>query len=172
MTAEQAEKQRLAAFRSAPLKVGEKVRVKGSDMVGEVAKLSTKSVTVIIGNITSKMPLDRVERITSHEFKAASQPSERPRQIYDRGIAERKANFRTEIDLRGARVTEAIEAVMRYIDDAIMLDVPSVRILHGKGTGALREEIQKYARTVPGVVSVSDEHIQLGGSGVTVVKFG
>ena len=61
---------------------------------------------------------------------------------------------------------------MRYIDDAIMLDVPSVRILHGKGTGALREEIQKYARTVPGVVSVSDEHIQLGGSGVTVVKFG
>ena len=172
MTAEQAEKQRLAAFRSAPLKVGEKVRVKGSDMVGEVAKLSTKSVTVIIGNITSKMPLDRVERITSHEFKAASKPSARPRQVYDSGIAERKANFRTEIDLRGARVTEAIEAVMRYIDDAIMLDVPSVRILHGKGTGALREEIQKYARTVPGVVSVSDEHIQLGGSGVTVVKFG
>ena len=168
----QAEKQRLAAFRSAPLKVGEKVRVKGSDMVGEVAKLSTKSVTVIIGNITSKMPLDRVERITSHEFKAASKPSARPRQVYDSGIAERKANFRTEIDLRGARVTEAIEAVMRYIDDAIMLDVPSVRILHGKGTGALREEIQKYARTVPGVVSVSDEHIQLGGSGVTVVKFG
>ena len=60
---------------------------------------------------------------------------------------------------------------MRFLDDAIMLDVPSVRILHGKGTGALREEIQKYARTVRGVTSVSDEHIQFGGSGVTVVKF-
>ena len=70
------------------------------------------------------------------------------------------------------RVNEALENVMRYIDDALMLDVPSVRILHGKGTGALREEIQKYVRTVPGVASASDEDIRLGGSGVTVVKFG
>ena len=70
------------------------------------------------------------------------------------------------------RVGEAIEQVMRYIDDAIMLDVGTVRILHGKGTGALREEIQKYVRTVPGVGSAADEHIQFGGSGVTVVKFG
>ncbi|MBQ5541559.1 MAG: Smr/MutS family protein [Erysipelotrichales bacterium] len=53
-----------------------------------------------------------------------------------------------------------------------VLDVGTVRILHGKGTGALREEIQKYVRTVPGVVSAADEHIQFGGSGVTVVKFG
>ena len=60
---------------------------------------------------------------------------------------------------------------MRYLDDAIVLDVPSVRILHGKGTGALREEIQKYARTVRGVTGVSDERIQLGGSGVTVISF-
>ncbi len=73
--------------------------------------------------------------------------------------------------MRGERVNEAIEIVMRYIDDAIMLGVPSVRILHGKGTGALREEIQKYVRTVPGVSSAADEHIQFGGSGVTVVKF-
>ena len=172
LSAEEAERQRLAAFRSAPLKVGEKVRIKGGDMVGEVAKISSKAVTVIIGNITSKMPLDRVERITSNEFKAASKPASRPRQVYDTGISERKANFKTEIDLRGARVGEAIETVMHYIDDAIMLDVPSVRILHGKGTGALREEIQKYVRTVPGVVSVQDEQVQFGGSGVTVVKFG
>ncbi len=73
--------------------------------------------------------------------------------------------------MRGERVNDALEIVMRYIDDAIMLGVPSVRILHGKGTGALREEIQKYVRTVPGVSSAQDEHIQLGGSGVTVVKF-
>ena len=68
-------------------------------------------------------------------------------------------------------MNDAIEIVMKYVDDALMLGVPSVRILHGKGTGALREEIQKYLRTVPGVVSVADEHVQFGGSGVTVVKF-
>jgi DNA mismatch repair protein MutS2 len=125
-----------------------------------------------VGSVTTKLPLDRVERITANEFKAvAKAPSERPRQVYDAAISERKANFHLELDVRGERVNDALEIVMRYIDDAIMLGVPSVRILHGKGTGALREEIQKYVRTVPGVQSAADEHVQFGGSGVTVVKF-
>ncbi|MBO4634225.1 MAG: Smr/MutS family protein [Bacteroidales bacterium] len=172
MEQEEAQAQKLAAFRSAPLKVGEKVRVKENGMVGEVSKVSTKAVSVIIGNITSKLPLDRVERITANEFKAvAKAPAERPRQVYDSALKERKSQFKLELDVRGERVSDAIEIVMKYIDDAIMLGVPSVRILHGKGTGALREEIQKYVRTVPGVVSAADEHVQFGGSGVTVVKF-
>ena len=172
MEQEEAEARKLAAFRSAPFKVGEKVRVKDNGMVGEVAKVSTKAVSVIVGNITTKLPLDRVERITASEFKAAAKaPSERPRQVYDDNIRERKAQFKLEMDVRGERVTDALEQVMKYIDDAIMLGVPSVRILHGKGTGALREEIQKYVRTVRGVSSVQDEHVQFGGSGVTVVKF-
>jgi len=162
----------LAAFRSAPLKVGEKVRIKDNGMVGEVSKISTKAVSVIVGSITTKLPLDRVERITAGEYKAvAGKPAARPRQVYDAAISERKAQFKLELDVRGERVNDALEIVMRYIDDAIMLGVPSVRILHGKGTGALREEIQKYVRTVPGVSSAADEHIQMGGSGVTVVKF-
>ena len=166
------EEKKLAAFRSAPLKVGEKVRIKDNSMVGEVSKISTKAVSVIVGSITTKLPLDRVERITANEYKAvAGKPADKPRQVYDTGLSERKANFKLELDVRGERVNEAIEIVMRYIDDAIMLGVPSVRILHGKGTGALREEIQKYVRTVPGVSSAADEHIQFGGSGVTVVKF-
>ena len=76
-----------------------------------------------------------------------------------------------ELDVRGQRVNEALENVMHYVDDAIMLNVSSVRIIHGKGTGALREEIQKFLKTTPGVVSAKDESIQLGGSGVTVVTF-
>ena len=169
---QEAEQRKMAAFRNAPLKVGEKVRIKDNGMVGEVAKVSTKAVTVIVGNITSKLPLDRVERITANEYKAvAKAPDTRPRQVWDQSLTQRKAAFRPELDVRGARVNEALESVMKYIDDAIMLGVPSVRILHGKGTGALHEEIQKYLRTVPGVVSVGDEHVQMGGSGVTVVKF-
>ena len=171
MDEEEASARKMAAFRSAPLKVGEKVRVKDNGMVGEVSKVSTKAVSVIVGNITTKLPLDRVERITAGEFKAvAKAPAERPRQVYDESLRERKARFKPELDVRGERVTDALEIVMKYIDDAIMLNVPSVRILHGKGTGALREEIQKYVRTVPGVTSATDEHVQFGGSGVTVVK--
>ncbi|MBP5374014.1 MAG: Smr/MutS family protein [Bacteroidales bacterium] len=162
-----------SALSASPLKVGEKVRVSGSTMVGEVAKVSNKAVTVIIGQISSKLPLDRVQRISANEFKAAApRASERPRAVYDSSIQERKARFKPEIDVRGERVNDAMETVVRFLDDALMLGVGTVRILHGKGTGALREEIQKYARTVPGVLSASDEDVRLGGSGVTVIKLG
>ena len=169
----QAEKERIEAFRSAPLKAGEKVRVKENGMVGEVTKVSAKAVVVAIGNISSKMPLDKVERITSNEFKTAVKETSRPVTSIkvDTSINERKLNFKTEIDIRGARLNEAVETVTRYIDDAIMLNISSVRIIHGKGTGVLRDELQKLIRTIPGVASVKDEHIQFGGSGVTIVTF-
>lgn len=164
---------RIAEFRSGPLKVGEKVRIKANGMVGEVAIASDKAVTMIVGNIKSKMPLDKVERITSNEYKAAVKAEIKPMAPVtgQDSISERKLNFKMELDVRGQRVNEALENVMHYIDDAIMVNVPSVRIIHGKGTGALREEIQKYLRAIPGVSSARDENIQLGGTGVTVVTF-
>ena len=167
----QAEQERMDAFRNAPLKIGEKVRIKSNGMVGEVALVSSKSVTVNIGNISSKMSPDKVERITSNEFRDAVKETAKSFTVTrtDASITERKLNFHPEIDVRGERVSDAIEKVSRYIDDAIMLNMGSVRIIHGKGTGALREEIQRYLRTVPGVAAVSDEHIQFGGTGVTVV---
>ena len=173
MLEQQAEKERIEAFRSAPLKVGEKVRVKDNGMVGEVTKVSAKAVVVIIGNISSKMPLDKVERITSNEYKSVIKETSRPVSAirYDSSISERKLNFSTEMDIRGERLNDAIEKVTRYIDDAVMLGIPSVRIIHGKGTGVLRDEIQKLVRTMPGVASARDEHIQFGGTGVTIVTF-
>ncbi|MCQ2134764.1 MAG: Smr/MutS family protein [Bacteroidales bacterium] len=168
------EARRESEFRNGKLEVGEKVRIKDNGMVGEVSKVSNKAVTVIIGSITSKMPLDRVERITSNEFKSAVRTVRNnapTTTVQDSSMMERKLNFKTELDIRGARVSEALETVMKYVDDAIMLNVPSVRIIHGKGTGALREEIQKFVRTTPGVASVKDEHIQFGGTGVTIVTF-
>ena len=169
----QAEQQRQEAFRNAPLKAGEKVRVKENGMVGEVAKVSAKAVVVIIGNISSKMPLDKVERITSNEYKSAVKETARPVSSIkvDSSINERKLNFSTEIDVRGERLNDAIEKITRYVDDAIMLGVSTVRIIHGKGTGVLRDELQKLIRTMPGVASVRDEHIQFGGTGVTIVTF-
>ena len=169
----QAEQERIEAFRSAPLKAGEKVRVKTNGMVGEVVKVSAKAVVVTIGNISSKMPLDKVERITSNEFKNAVKEVARPVSSVrvDSSLTERKLNFSTELDVRGERLNDAVEKVTHYIDDALMLNVSSVRIIHGKGTGVLRDELQKLIRTMPGVASAKDEHIQFGGSGVTVVTF-
>ena len=160
-------------FRGGVLKVGEKVRVKDNGMAGEIIRVSNKAVTVAIGNITSKMPLDRVERISSNEYKAAMKDTVKPRSAQDdSGLRERRLKFSPELDVRGERVSDALDIVVHYIDDAIMLNIGSVRIIHGKGTGALRDELQKYLRTIPGVTSVRDEQVQFGGSGVTIVTLG
>ncbi len=167
------EKARQEAFRNAPLQPGEKVRVKENGFVGEVTRVSAKAVFVNIGNISSKLPIDKVERITSNEYKEAYKAENRnvSRVRVDSSLSERKLNFSTELDVRGERVSEALEKVLHYVDDAMMLAVPSVRIITGKGTGALREEVQKLLKTTPGVASVKDEHIQFGGTGVTIVTF-
>ena len=87
-------------------------------------------------------------------------------------VAARKLNFKDHIDVRGRRASEAVEAVQSFIDDALMVGVGSVTILHGKGTGALKEEIRRYLRTVPDIAGVADEHADRGGAGITVVTFG
>lgn len=171
---EQVEAQRkLEEFRNAPLKPGEKVRIKSNGMVGEIMKVSAKTVVVNIGNISSKLSPDKVERITSNEYRDAVKDSapQTSRVVIDSSISARKLNFSPELDVRGERLNDALDKVTRYVDDAIMLGIPGVRIIHGKGTGVLREEIQKMLRTMSGVESVSDEHIQFGGTGVTIVSF-
>ena len=158
--------------KSLQLQVGEKVRIKENGLVGEVSKVSSKSVTIIVGNISSTMAPGRVERISSNEFRETSRKVFKPvLQRIDHSIAERKLKFSPELDIRGERLSDALDIVMHFIDDAIMLNVGTVRIIHGKGTGVLHEEIQKYLKTVPGIVSVRDEDIRNGGSGVTIVNF-
>lgn len=154
-----------------PLKIGEKVRVIENGAVGEVIKVSSKAVTIALGSVSSTMSPERLERISSNEYKAASKQSVSVLQRHDPAIAAHRLQFKPEIDIRGERLADAMDIVTRFIDDAVMLDMTSVRILHGKGTGVLHDEIQKYLRTLPGIKSVQDEDIRFGGSGITIVTF-
>lgn len=86
-------------------------------------------------------------------------------------ISSRKLNFKDHIDVRGMRASEALDLVQNFIDDALMVGVGTVSILHGKGTGALKEEIRRYLRTVPEIASAVDEHADRGGAGITIVNF-
>ncbi|GAB1373889.1 hypothetical protein MASR1M46_07700 [Bacteroidales bacterium] len=151
------------------ISAGDKIKLKGSDLTGEVIRVEGKDVSVAIGNIISKLSLEKVEKISVREFKETS------RAVWSIGsssasISERKLNFKPTIDVRGQRADEALENVSRFVDDAIMVGVGEVKILHGKGNGILKEEIRKYLKVVPGVLSVKDEVLELGGSGITVVK--
>ncbi len=152
------------------LAAGVKVKVKGSDLVGEIVKVSGKNVSVAIGEIITKMAIDKVEPISGKQYKDHFKPAERKSVYSGSSISERRLNFNPNIDIRGKRLDEAIEIVTRFIDDAIMVDMGQVSILHGKGNGVLREEIRKYLKITPGVKSFRDEHIERGGTGITIVE--
>ena len=152
------------------LAAGVKVKVKGSDLVGEIVKVSGKNVSVAIGEIITKMAMDKVEPISGKQYKDHFKPAERKSVYSGSSISERRLNFNPNIDIRGKRLDEAIEIVTRFIDDAIMVDMGQVSILHGKGNGVLREEIRKYLKITPGVKSFRDEHIERGGTGITIVE--
>ena len=152
------------------LKVGDKVRIKGGDLIGEVMQTGGNWVNVAVGSIISRQPKDNVERISNNEYASSVKNMPKKASIQSEDITERKLNFKPNIDIRGERLMDALEIVSRFIDDALMVGIGEVKILHGKGNGILKEEIRKYLKTVPGVISCKDEDIQFGGSGITVVK--
>lgn len=150
--------------------VGSKVRIKDQDGVGEVTEVKGKKATITFGHILTTVALDRLEAISNSEFKRQTRP-EKSRTVVSVDISSRKLNFRDNIDVRGMRAAEALEEVENFIDDALMVGVSEVRILHGKGTGALKEEIRRYLRGVSEVSSAKDDHPDRGGSGITIVTF-
>jgi DNA mismatch repair protein MutS2 len=153
-----------------PLAPGAKVRLKGQDTVGEITEIKGRKASVAFGQILSTVALDRLEPISAGEFKAATRPVA-PRVNVSSGIADRRLQFSPRVDVRGLRPDEAIEAVEDFIDNALMIGVNEVSILHGKGTGALKSEIRRYLRTIPSVAGAADDHADRGGAGITVVTF-
>ena len=153
---------------NASLSPGDTVRIKGLTTVGKIESIDGKMATVIFGDMRTKMRSDRLERAEkpkSEEPKAYVNVSRETRETID----NRKLNFKQDLDVRGMRGDEAITAVTYFIDDAILVGMSRVRILHGTGSGILRQLIRQYLATVPNVVSFRDEHVQFGGAGITVV---
>jgi len=152
------------------IKTGDKVRIKGGDLIGEVMQVGGTWVNVAVGSIISKVQKENIEHISNNEYNNAVKSMPKQMSAHSEGLAERRLNFKPNIDIRGERLMEALDIVSRFIDDALMVGIGEVKILHGKGNGILKEEIRKYLKTVPGVVSCKDEDVQFGGSGITVVK--
>ena len=150
------------------LSIGDTVRIKGLTTVGKIESIDGKMGTVIFGDMRTKMRLERLERAETpkrEEPKAVIAVSRDTREAIDK----RKLNFKQDLDVRGMRGDEAITAVTYFIDDAVLVGMSRVRILHGTGSGILRQLIRQYLATVPAVASYRDEHVQFGGAGITVV---
>jgi len=158
---------------TAVIGVGSTVRMKGLGTIGKVDSITGKQAVVIFGDVKTKVKLEQLEY--------AEKPKEEKRKNDHSGLAiqttrmtsatieDRKQNFHQDLDVRGMRGDEAIDTVMHFIDDAILVGMSRVRILHGTGTGILRQLIRQYLNTVPNVKKAKDEHVQFGGAGITVV---
>ncbi len=151
-----------------PLQAGDNVLLKGGgNTVGTVISIDEKYAVVAFGSLKSRVEASRLER-TLRKAQVREKTSITKATADD--IRDRQLHFKSEIDVRGMRADEAVQAVTYFIDDAIQFMHKTVRILHGTGTGALREAIRQYLNTVPGVKNYHDEHVQLGGAGITVVN--
>ena len=158
------------AERLAAIVPGSYVKIKGQTSVGEVLEINGKKAIVAFGSIKTTVKLDRLERTNAQPKQAdvSTKSTYISSQTQD-SMYEKKLNFKQDIDVRGMRGDEALQAVTYFIDDAILVGMSRVRILHGTGTGILRTLIRQYLQTVPGVSHFADEHIQFGGAGITVV---
>ena len=168
-----AEKLRRAAAKKAeearPIEAGDTVRIKGLTSVGRVEAMDGKMAVAIFGDMRTKMRADRLERAQAPKREETAQALSAGSRMTRETIDERKLHFKQDLDVRGMRGDEALMAVTYFIDDAILVGMSRVRILHGTGTGVLRQLIRQYLSTVPNVTAYRDEHVQFGGAGITVV---
>lgn len=153
-----------------PLTIGSIVKIKGQTAVGQIMEINGKNATVAFGSMKTTVRLDRLERSNAQLKKTGldTQSTFISTQTQD-SMYEKKLHFKQDLDVRGMRGDEALQAVTYFIDDAILVGMSRVRILHGTGTGILRTLIRQYLQTVSGVKHFEDEHVQFGGAGITVV---
>ncbi|MDX9749395.1 MAG: Smr/MutS family protein, partial [Paludibacter sp.] len=151
------------------LQAGMKVRLKDQTATGTILEIQDKMATVAFGGLKSTVKLNRLEIISNNQLKKEKRQINAKSTVTEE-VRSRKLNFSSEIDVRGMRADEALQAVTYFIDDAVMVGVASVRILHGTGTGALRQIIRQYLATVHGIRTYRDEHVQFGGAGITIVE--
>lgn len=157
------------------IEVDDKVKIKGQLVIGIVLSINKKKATVGYGAITTTVNLDLLEVVSNNEYR--KQVAQGSVNYYSGGVVKNKdydvgdklINFKSEIDVRGKRVEETFPIIEKMVDEAVMLGYKELKILHGKGTGALRDEIRRYLKTMGYVESFKDEHLDYGGAGITVI---
>ena len=156
---------------SPEIETGSWVRLTGQETAGQVIEIKNNNITVAFGQLRSVVKRGKLELVSRNEIKRTRPENSATARIYQE-INERKLRFKPNIDVRGMRAEEALQKIRDFVDEAIMVDANELRILHGKGNGILRELIQNYLRTEPAVRNCRDEHVQFGGSGITIVELG
>ncbi len=151
---------------------GDKVRVRGQSVVGKVETVQKNKAMVIFGNMKTQISLSRLEKVAPENIKEESKTvSAGPSFVKGINLNDKMASFTSELDLRGKRGETARTELIRFLDEAIMLGIPSARVIHGKGTGILRKIVREELSTRAEIKNINYEHADRGGDGVTIITF-
>ncbi|MFT3739780.1 MAG: Smr/MutS family protein [Breznakibacter sp.] len=156
-----------------PLAKGDTVKLEGQDVPGEILEIDGKNALVAFGNLKTSVKLNRLARISRNAFKKEVKQAFQPvMSAISESVRQKKLNFKPDIDVRGMRADDALLRVIDHVDDAIVCEATTLKILHGKGDGILRKIIRDYLASISMVTSYRDEHVQFGGNGITIVEIG
>jgi|GEM_PF-1878123 len=154
-----------------PMQSGSRVKMAGQNVIGRIESMKGKDVMVAFGSIIMKCKLDKLERASLREIAEADKSKGKELyQEYMKDINQRAANFQFTFDMRGKRAEEALNELKKYVDEAILLGVFEIRILHGKGDGILRQMVRQHLQSIKEIKSYRDEQLELGGHGITVIN--
>ena len=145
--------------------VGDKVRLIGQEVTGTVLSMKDENAVVQFGDLRSNIKLNKLVR---SDLVEANPTATRARSM-GVDVMRKQSNFVSTLDIRGKRVEEVTSILEQFMDDAILLGQSELKILHGKGEGVLRQVVRDHLKKVKQVVSLSDEHADRGGVGITVV---
>jgi DNA mismatch repair protein MutS2 len=146
------------------IEVGDWVQLVNTETSGQVLEINRDNLVLALGDLRSVVKRNRVQKISNRQAKKVVQSNS-----FSGRISEAITNFKPELDLRGMRGENAIQEVENYLDRAIMLGFPSVKLIHGKGDGILRKLIREYLKKYSAVSHVEDEHQDRGGDGISYV---
>jgi DNA mismatch repair protein MutS2 len=154
-----------------PLQTGDPVMLEGQNVPGEIIEINGKDAVVAFGQLITTVKAVRLKRISKNEYKKSiRKTASSSADSYTDRIREKKLSFRPDIDVRGMRAEDAVTRVLEHLDEALLCGAGIVKVLHGKGNGILRELIRQHLATLTFVSSYYDEHIQYGGSGITIIE--
>lgn len=162
---------KIVQFDESVIRLGDKVKLINEQTVGEVIDMNDKNLVVAFGNLMTSIARSKVVKISQNEYRQLNRNATPSTSKTGYNAQEKRLNFKHSIDVRGMRVDEAVQTIALYVDDCITFNVTEVKILHGTGNGILRHHIREFLKTNPLIASLRDEHIEMGGAGITIVRF-
>ncbi|MEQ8907448.1 endonuclease MutS2 [Ekhidna sp.] len=148
------------------LKEGDVVKVVGQESTGTIQKIKGKQAEVLFGSLKSIVSTDKLQK--ANDAPQVSYQKKVKKLGID--ISSKMANFNYELSIRGMRADEAMSKVESFIDEALLVGVDEIKIVHGKGHGVLREIVRNVTKGHPSIASVEDEHADRGGAGISIIK--